>query len=193
MVLGLVSCGPSEEEQRAQKEAAKFEKILTNYMNRYFEEHPQRGTEAGIHDYDGAMPTYTRERIVGYTDQLKKATNELALLDTKRLSPDLRLDYQILDNKIRGEALDLSEVRRWMGDPTAYNDLIMSSVLSLLDFRFDAPDTRLKSVISTENVCRKCIKGLRRRYEVSPRHRSAPVAVIHSAQGSSSRRSFSKI
>src|SRR5947208_1122723 len=101
IVLGLASCGgPSEEEQLAQKEAGKFEKILTDFTNKYFDEHPQRATEAGVHTYDGSMPAYTRERIVGYTDQLKKQLNELASLDTKRLSPDLRIDFQILDNKI---------------------------------------------------------------------------------------------
>lgn len=145
----LLSCGgPTKEEQQAQKETQKFQEMLNKYLDQYFKDHPQQATEAGLHEFDGYMPAFTREHLVGHIDRLKKALNELAGLDTKRLPRELLYDHQILESKIRAEILDLTEIRGWMRNPNVYNELVSNSIASLTDFHFASPEARLKSVIS---------------------------------------------
>lgn len=145
----MISCGgPTKDELLAKKESQKFQQIVDTYVQEYFTDHPQRATEAGLHQYDGQMPAFTRDHLVGHTNRLKETLNKLAALETKRLDADERFDSQIVENKIRGELLDLSDIRRWLRDPNAYNDLVLNSLLSLTrSHSIDAAD-RMKAAIS---------------------------------------------
>ena len=129
-------------------EVERFDEILKKHTDQYFSDFPHRATEAGIHDYDGGMTAFTRDRMVGRVDQLKKTLNELADVHKDRLPQDLAFDVQIFENKLKAEVLELTEIRRWIRDPNAYNDVITSSIQSLVDFHSLPAEARLQSVVS---------------------------------------------
>ena len=144
----LAACGPSQEEQLAQRESQKFQNIVDQYTTEYFRNRPDRATEAGIHDYDGLLPIFSPEMMTGRLNSLKQTLNALSSLDAKRLTRDVLYDYQIFSSKVRAEVLELMETKGWLRNPNTYNDIVVSSILSLTDFHFAPPEKRLESVIS---------------------------------------------
>src|SRR5262245_58083878 len=144
----LAACGPSQEEQLSQRESQKFQTIVDQYTTEYFRSRPDRATEAGIHDFDGLLPTFSPEIMTGRLKSLKQTLNALSSLDTKRLPRDVLYDHQIFSSKVRAEVLELMETKGWLRNPNTYNDIVTDSILSLTDFHFAPPEKRLESVIS---------------------------------------------
>ncbi len=121
---------------------------MDRYFDGYFHFYPPLATGAGLHEYDAELPAYARRDIEAEIARAKRALEELVGIPKEGLSHDNRLDARLLENSIRGELLDLEQIRMWEKDPNFYNNVISYGLFVLVQRQFAPVDERLKSLVS---------------------------------------------
>jgi hypothetical protein len=125
-----------------------FGSFAKGYLEAYYEAHPVRATQLGIHEYDSRLPDLSRRAIRRRVAALRNWLDDLGALERARLGTDDAFDHEILEHAIRGELLELEDVRGWQHNPMVYNRLLASGVASLIDREFSALESRLTELIS---------------------------------------------
>jgi uncharacterized protein (DUF885 family) len=90
----------------AQNRDAEFAKLA----DRYFEEvafryDPAQATQAGFHQHDRELPTYSRAELQAGATALKQFEREVGGFDPKGLSAGTAADREMLLGQIRGQLL----------------------------------------------------------------------------------------
>ena len=127
-----------------------FSAFVDRYFEEYFHFHPSRGTRMGFHQYDSELPSYSRREIEEEISRSKGALSELARIMRSELSRDNRFDARLLESSIRGDILDLENIRSWESDPNFYNQMVSSALFVLVQRDFAPVEERLKSLIARE-------------------------------------------
>ena len=113
--------------------AADFDQLRTGYLEWYFEAHPVRATELGVHDHDSRLPAMDRAGIQRRIENLLELLADLEQIRFDLMRDEDRYDYAVLEYGIRAELLDLEEVRDWANDPGVYTELIGRGLSSIVD------------------------------------------------------------
>lgn len=148
------AAGASQKPATPTTAAISADDAFSAFVDRYFEGsfhfQPSSGTRKGFHQYDGELPSYSRREIEAEIARKKSALAELARIKRPELSNDNRFDARLLEGAIRGDILDLEEIRRWENDPNFYNQMVSSALFVLVQRDFAPVDERLKSLIARE-------------------------------------------
>jgi uncharacterized protein (DUF885 family) len=152
VALGLAACAPAPEPEtpvaetgprmdepsqetidRASKE---FSTLRDGFLEWYYETRPVRATELGIHRFDAELPELDRaamqRRIDDHLDWLGKLEN----LPFMFMRGQDRFEYAVLEYALRGELLDLEEVRSWAVNPRVYTQILGAGLSSLVEREF---------------------------------------------------------
>lgn len=144
--------GAGQSSQTTQPSAADqaFQKFVDHYFDGFFQFEPSRATRAGIHQYDGQLPAYTRGDIRKEIARNQRALTDLAKIPNASLSAVNQFDATVLQSLINGHLLDLTNIRMWAKDPNFYNNLASMALFTLIAHDFAPIDERLKSLIARE-------------------------------------------
>ena len=113
--------------------------IRDRYIDRYFAAWPTVATQAGRHDHDRELESWTEPRRKEWLDFNGKTLAEIeAWKRTGSGTPDDRLDAEALEGQIRREIHDLAVRRRPERDPLWWTDPIGNATVFLL-IRDDRP------------------------------------------------------
>jgi uncharacterized protein (DUF885 family) len=130
--------------------SADWNKTVDEFFNGYFELHPTEGTSAGFHQYDAKLEDYSRagtdKRVAWDQEWLQR----LAKFDTKALTTEEKQDYELVVSTLKGDLLDLQEIRQWEKNPDRYSGGITNSTFVIIARKFAPADERLRSVIARE-------------------------------------------
>lgn len=118
----------ADQVRRVESRFATLEGALLDW---YYEEHPVRATELGVHTWDARLPAQDRASIQGRIDDLLDWLRQLDQVPTPLLEDHRRYDFAILEAAVRAELLSLEEVRPWANDPRYYTGLIAQGIGSL--------------------------------------------------------------
>ena len=125
-----------------------FEKMVDEFLDERWKYNPTEATLEGIHDYDGELNQVDEETIRGF---LRKEEELLGKLDnfknSDRLSPDRRLDLEILSDQLRKDIVSDKKFNRFRRDPSVYVDIAVFSCLALLLRDFAPLEERYLSLI----------------------------------------------
>lgn len=107
--------------------------FFREFLERQFERHPVSATQLGDHRFDDRLDDLSRPARARATAAVRAALRDLPrAVDRTRLSPDARVDYDILRHELETRLWLDRNIRRFEEDPRAYGDFISDSVYALL-------------------------------------------------------------
>ena len=127
---------------------AAYDKLAAEAVDASLVWRPLDATGAGLHDYDGQLPDYSKAAVAAGIARLESCRAKLAALDPATLSERNRYDRLII---LAGLHRDLF----WYRDARRFSTSAMSYIPDTAVFiqqNFAPPAVRMKSVISIENA-----------------------------------------
>jgi len=132
--------------------ASDWNKMVDDYFDGYFKFHPTEATEAGFHQYDTQLEPRTKQAIDAEIAFYKDFLARLQGIDAKKLSFEAQQDYELLTSSIKGNLLNLEDIRQWEKNPDRYSSGITNSAFSIMERTFAPPEDRLRSLIARERL-----------------------------------------
>ncbi|GAB3245094.1 DUF885 domain-containing protein [Kineosporia babensis] len=96
---------------------ARFRDAATKVLDALLEAAPESATELGEHRYDERTTELTVEATIGRASMLVDALSALDEVDDTALTPDDRVDLEILRTRVSGTLWEQTELRRFETDP----------------------------------------------------------------------------
>ena len=125
-----------------------LEALAARYFDQFFQHIPAMATQLGIHDYDHLLGDLSEAGIRDLAAQTRQCQRELADINPDTLSLRERTDYQLLNNFMADNLLEIEEVRSWQHDAGIHVEFAMASVFFLLVREFAPLPERLKNAAS---------------------------------------------
>ncbi|MDD4858273.1 MAG: DUF885 family protein, partial [Candidatus Krumholzibacteria bacterium] len=123
-----------------------FKRLSKEYFKEYFRSNPILATWAGEHRYDHELDDVSRGAVEAQTASLKTFLARLEKLDESALSPDNRIDAEILADGIKLDILNSEGLRPLETDPMYYTSLLGNSINYLIERDYAPIGERLDAV-----------------------------------------------
>jgi hypothetical protein len=120
--------------------ATAFHTLRDGFLEWYYEAKPVRASELGVRTHDAQLPGMDRAAIQRRIDALLDWDARLRRIPIRLMRDGDRADYAVMEFGIRGELLELEEVRRWALDPGQYTGLIRTGLTTLVEQRPSGED-----------------------------------------------------
>ncbi len=127
---------------------AAYDKLAAEAIDASLVWRPLDATGAGLHDYDGQLPDYSKPAIAAVIARLDSCRAKLAALDPSSLGERNRYDRLIILAGLHRDLFWLRDARRFSTSPMSY----IPDAAVFIQQNFAPPAVRLKSVISIENA-----------------------------------------
>ncbi len=136
--------------------AESFAHVADRYWDEELAHDPALATSQGVHDYDGKLMDYSPAAVAKYLARQHEWIKSLAAVDQKPLTPDERIDLQLLVLRVK-EHLAQRELRRdWQRLPRIYSGEALNAIYLVVKRDFAPAPKRLASVIAREEQIRSC-------------------------------------
>jgi hypothetical protein len=151
VVLVAGSCAPAEapevvrplpepSPEMIREATTAFRTLRDGFLEWYYEANPVRASELGVTTYDDRLTGIDRLSVQRRIDALLDWDSQLRRIPNRLMRGADRFDHAILEYGIRGELLDLEEIRRWAVDPGSSLELIERGLATLVDHRAPGPE-----------------------------------------------------
>ncbi|HEY9785260.1 MAG TPA: DUF885 family protein, partial [Candidatus Obscuribacterales bacterium] len=148
--------------QKADTETRKaFNSLVDTFYDGVFRLNPNYATEAGVHDYDSLVPNVSAEGVRRQIRFLKDYLKRFNALDRAKLTDDQRIDLSLLVSDVKGQLLELEEIKQWRTNPDRYSSLSCALVFALIKRNFAPLDERMKCAIQREREIPSILKAAR--------------------------------
>jgi uncharacterized protein DUF885 len=137
--------------QRASEDAL-YKGIANAYLANLLGDNPSQATQDGVHTYDDQLDDLSEDHFSSRQTKDTDAFNQLQDLDVPALSPEVRIDRQMLVWSIQDDQLQNGEMAAWRHNPDLYTQTASSAVYGLISQEFAPLAARLQSVIARENA-----------------------------------------
>jgi uncharacterized protein (DUF885 family) len=156
-LTALVLLLPFVSAQAAESSDAAYEKLAAEAIDASLVWRPLDATGAGLHDYDGQLPDYSKAAIAAGIARLEACHAKLEALDPRALSDRNRYDRLIILAGLHRDLFWLRDARRCATAPMPY----IPDVAVFIQQNFAPPAERLKSVIAIENAVPRLLASAR--------------------------------
>jgi hypothetical protein len=133
--------------ERREMEDQKFQQLIDEFLEGFYQAHPVWATHIGVHKYDDLIDDYSSEAIQAEIMRLRYVLEKMQSVDTVKLNPTNKVDYQILENEINYQLLRYEELRPFEKSPVMYSYLMGGAINSLITREFAPLPGRLRSVM----------------------------------------------
>jgi len=129
---------------------ADFHAFVDDFLRWHFQDQPVRATRLGIHEHNHTLPDLTREGHQRRAEEFRGWLGRLEDIDRRALALDDRLDHQVLEYVIRGNLLELEEIRWWTKQPSTYTGTISGAISALADRDFAPVEERVEAILARQ-------------------------------------------
>jgi len=144
------------------KEDAKFQKVLDNYLDALWKFYPTSATMAGYHNYDGKLENLSRKNIEKRQDELDKFNQEfITKVDRTILCEDFQIDHEIVIDGLDLELMRHERIIPWEYNPLFYNDIFNNCIRSLINDGSIAEEAKAKNIAERLKALPKLLKQAR--------------------------------
>jgi len=130
--------------------AAKFPKLVQEYLQDLHSRHPALAAATGIHTWDAQLEDYSGQAISAEASAIKGFQARLEKIPPLELPMSDTFDYQILASNMNARLLELEQIKSYEHNPQVYNDTLSNALLQLAIFEHAPAETRLRCVIAKE-------------------------------------------
>ncbi len=139
LLLVLLSVGLAfpalAEETKSKSGDAEFNKMAIDFISGYLSARPLQGVALGYHQYDGKIGDFSRLAIDAEVERLKRFQDQLAKLDSSKLSKGADIDRRILQTAIAGELFQIVEMAVFDRNPMVYAGALDVNIYIKRDFK----------------------------------------------------------
>lgn len=148
-------------ESKTEMAAAKFPKLVAEYLQDLHSRHPSVACASGIHAWDGQLEDYSAPALSAETNAIKAFQARLEKIPPLELRLSDTFDYQILASNMSARLLELEQIQSYVRNPQVYNDPISTGLLQLAMFEYAPADSRIRHVIAKENLVPRMLDSAR--------------------------------
>lgn len=148
-------------ESKSEMAAARFPKLVAEYLQDLHSRHPSLAAASGIHTWDAQLEDYGAVALASEISAIKGFQGRLEKIPPLELQMSDTFDYQILSSNMQARLLELEQIKSYERNPQVYNDVLSNGLLQLAMFEYAPADTRLRMVISKENLVPRLIDSAR--------------------------------
>lgn len=141
--------------------AAKFPKLVAEYLLDLHSRHPVLAAATGIHAWDGQLEDYSAPALFAECNAIKAFQARLEKIPALELRLSDTFDYQILSSNMNARLLELEQIRSYERNPQVYNDLISTGLLQIAMFEYTPADSRIRHLIAKENLVPRLLDSAR--------------------------------
>lgn len=123
-----------------------FQDLSREVLDWYFRSNPIQATMAGVHDYDAELGEWSDEAIRERIDQARRFVARLEAIGPDPLTPDERVDRELLLAQLEVGVRHEEEVREWQRSPM-YGHLALYGCYLLLFREFAPLEQRLEATL----------------------------------------------
>jgi hypothetical protein len=157
-LLAAAACGPpapppglpaavqEPSAQELREAATAFRTVRDGFLEWYYEAHPIRASELGVHLHDERLPSMDRAAVQRRIGALLDWQADLRRIPVRLMRDGDRAEYAVLDFALRGELLELEEVRRYVADPRMYTELLARGLVTVAEGRHAPAADRAESL-----------------------------------------------
>jgi len=125
-----------------------FARFVDRYLDDFARRHPSIAAGNGIHDHDDRLDDFSATGIAAEIKSLEQDAAQLRAFDSKRLTPDERVDQRILLGIIDGWLLEQKTLQNWRRNPMLYASALADGVHNLMTMASDPAPVRMRRIIS---------------------------------------------
>lgn len=122
----------------------KFEALAKGFIEQFLAQQPEDATMLGDHRYDTRLNDMSASGIASAVALRRATLDSLAQIKVEDLSPENRVDFDILQHNLHADLFALDTLRAWKSNPLIYNP--GNAVFSLVARDFAPLTERMKSV-----------------------------------------------
>jgi uncharacterized protein (DUF885 family) len=174
--LSLVAAGvlllfgrPIEAAAAAAASTPSFAVLVDDYLEKFGHFHPSIAAGNGLHDHDGELEDFSAASIAAEIKWLHSVRRALDAMDSRRLTPDERVDCRILQGIVDGWILDLQTVRTWTRNPMIYVAAVSDGLHNLMTMESSPPDERMRHIITKLHAVPRLIGAARANVRAPPK------------------------
>lgn len=124
-----------------------FKALSKEILDWFFKTNPVAATQLGVHDYDTELGEFSREAIEAQNEQGKRHLAALRALDGEALTPDERIDRELIDVQLESGIKMEDALHRWRQNPF-YGDVVVFGSFLLLFREFAPLEQRLEAALA---------------------------------------------
>ncbi len=139
----LSACSGSSNKRAHEDMNADFDQYKNRFVEALWTVYPSWASSQGYHRWDSLLVVpneAARERELSFA---RANLDSLHSYDPERLHANNRTDYHILEQQLEGIVFNITELKAYQWDPSAYN--IGETFASILVNNYDTLDARLRS------------------------------------------------
>jgi len=152
---------PQQTESKSQMAAAKFPKLVAEYLQDLHARHPALAAASGIHAWDGQLEDYSAPAIAAEISAIKAFQARLEKIPPLELALSDTFDYQILSSNMSARLLELEQIQSYERNPQVYNEPISTGLLQIAMFEYVPADSRIRHVIAKEKLVPRLLESAR--------------------------------
>jgi uncharacterized protein (DUF885 family) len=154
----------------AQNRTAEFHTLADHYFDEaVFRYDPAQATEAGFHQYDSLLPSWSHNEIEAEISTLKQWETKVRNFGSQGLSQWDSSDRDLVLAQIQGQLLMLESIRMWEKNPDMYSSNVTNAIFVIMSRNFAPAPERLKSVIAREKLIPRVFTSARENLKNPPR------------------------
>ena len=139
-------------EYKSEMAAAKFPRLVSEYLQDLHSRHPALAASSGFHTWDAQLEDYSPTAIAAECAAIRAFQARLEKIPPLELRLSDTLDHQILASNMNARLLELEQIKNYEHNPQVYNEPIATGLLQLAMFESAPPEVRLRQVIAKENL-----------------------------------------
>lgn len=157
LLLPLCNCKKEDTTMEDQK----FQQLVKEFLESYYQAHPVWATYIGEHRYDGLLDDYSQDGIENENMSLRYFAEKIESIDFSQLNSINKVDFKILENEIRYQLFSFEELKPYENNPVMYNYLVGGAINSLITRDFAPMEQRLQSLSSRLKLLPALLRNIR--------------------------------
>ncbi len=129
---------------------AQFNALAHNYWYSGFKLDPIDATSRGYHAYDAELGDYSSKAFAAGIARDNAYLAKLKGIDRAALSPEVKIDAQLLENQLRDDLLQTQTLASWRHNPDLYVQIASGAIFTIMEREYAPAATRLKYAVSRE-------------------------------------------
>jgi len=151
LIAALVgACSPGFAQLARPLGDERLDALAKRYFAQVWRADPVRATQAGVHDYDDKLGSYSADAYAERLATAKAYLAELRAIDPGTMGADASYDAQILQSHLERAILLLGPMERWRHEPRTYAATASNAIYNLLARDYAPLPTRVRSVVARE-------------------------------------------
>jgi uncharacterized protein (DUF885 family) len=124
-----------------------FQKLASDYIEKYLEANPEQATQLGDHRFDDRVTDYSADAIAKELARQRQFRDKLnSLGDQSQLNETNRIDFQILRDNVDYQIFQLEELKEWEWNPLVYNQSLADAIYLLVARDFAPAEKRVANL-----------------------------------------------